>query len=226
MKTIWILWWLWPETTSIFYLKMNDLFKNNNIKYRPSILIYNTSIDLNIEEEFLLTWNWLEKYLPYLKSWIDKLINWWADFIVIPCNSVHWLIEEIRTYSKVPVLSIIDETVNYIKEKKIDNIWILSSWYTAKSKLYENKLLSEWIKVYTLWEEMQNKINNMILKLVLNEYSNYEKNVIKEAIDYLYAKWANKILLWCTDLQIITPKDNNIFDSMEILLNASYKNMI
>jgi len=224
MKTVWILGWLWPETTANFYLRLNSISKNE--KNRIPILIWNTSIDLEIEKEFLLNWNWIKKFLPFLKEGIKNLIKWGADFIVIPCNSVHWLIKELREYSTIPIISIIEETVKYIKKNNINNVWILSSWYTEKHKLYENILKKDSITIFKLNSEKQRRINELILKLVLNYYTDKDKNIIENYIQDLLKVWAEKILLWCTDLQILVNKSKNIFDSMEILLVSTYEKII
>ena len=43
-----------------------------------------------------------------------------VDFIVLPCNSLHVFIAKIRESVNIPILSIVEETVKYIKKKNIE----------------------------------------------------------------------------------------------------------
>lgn len=67
-----------------------------NKAIRPPIIIYNVPLPYKIEEDFILNWFWIEQYLPYLIEAGLSLEKAWADFIVIPCNSVHILIDKLR----------------------------------------------------------------------------------------------------------------------------------
>ena len=46
-----------------------------------------------------------EKILPFIIDSAKQLEKGGADFIVIPCNTVHVFIDEIRNSVKIPVLS-------------------------------------------------------------------------------------------------------------------------
>jgi len=221
MNYIWILWWLGPETTAKFYLQLNQI---SDLKYRIPVILYNTPIDLELEKKFLLSTNWIEKYFSYLKNGIDVLEKAGSKFVVIPCNSVHWLIDKLRETTNIPVLSIIEETTKYLVKNNIKSVWILSSWYTAKSKIYEKKLKKSWIKIFSIWKEEQDNVNNIILNLVQwkkhkKEDTEYLNKLIQ---NFKEQQGVDKVLLACTDLQNIVEQTDFIVDSMNVLLNVTY----
>lgn len=219
MKTIGILGWLGPETTAKFYLEIINIFSQNNVPTRPPMLIWNTALSLDLEKNFLLTWEWILDYLPYLIEGAKNLEKGWANFIVIPCNSVHLLIEQIRKVVQIPVLSIVDETVKYLINLWIKEIWLLSTTATSKYQLYELPLLQEGIHVITINKILQSKLDLVIYNIVNKISSLDDKKIINEIVESIKMIGTKNILLACTDLQIICTNfyEFSLFDTMSIL---------
>lgn len=228
MKTIGVLWWLWPETTAKFYLELINIFSQNKIKNRPSILIWNTALPLDLEKNFLLTGEWITEYLPYLIEGAKKLEKGWADFIVIPCNSVHVLIEQIRRTVSIPVISIIDETVNYLSGIWIQLIWLLSTTATSKYQLYELPLLQKSINIVKIDSILQANLDLVIYNIVNNISSQNNQQIIHEIVETMRGKQVKDILLACTDLQLICTNfyEFSLFDTMSILAKATAEYVI
>src|SRR3989344_4851828 len=140
MKTAGIIGGLGPETTAEFYLQtILSAFKRNK-KSRPPILIWNVPLEYQIEEDLLTKAEGEERYLPYLIDAAKRLEAGRADFIVIPCNSVHIFIDQIRNSVNIPVLSIVEETSNFLKEKNINKIGLLATLSTIEKRLYQKPL--------------------------------------------------------------------------------------
>ena len=111
MRTAGIIGGLGPETTSEFYLNVLFSVQQKSRVARPPLLIWNVPLPFAIEEEFILQATGAERYIPYLTDAAQHLERAGADFLVMPCNSLHMFIEQIRTNVKVPVISIIEETM-------------------------------------------------------------------------------------------------------------------
>ena len=122
MKTIGIIGGLGPETTSEFYLEIVFECYKKNKEQRPPILIWNVPLKYKIEEDLLEKAEGEERYIPYLIEAAKKLEKAGADFLVIPCNSVHAFIKEVRNSVKIPVLSILEETAKFLKNKNISKV--------------------------------------------------------------------------------------------------------
>ena len=121
---------LGPESTCNFYLNLCSKFRKNSNSY-PSIVIDNVSFPCKLEREIIQKSKKEEELLPFLKESIRRLNKAQVDFIVIPCNTVHIFIDELRKESSTPILSIIDETIlnrkwNY--ELLSTRISIISVW--------------------------------------------------------------------------------------------------
>ena len=60
--------------------------------------------------------------LPYMIEDAVRLEQYGADALVIPCNTAHYFIDEVRNSVKIPVPSIIEETSAYLKKAGYKNV--------------------------------------------------------------------------------------------------------
>ena len=121
MKNLGIIGGVGPETTTKFYLQVVSGCQKINKEHRPLILIYSLPLPFAMEEEAIVKNIGLEKYIPFLKNAAVELERSGADFLVMPCNSLHVFIKEIRDAVKIPVLSILEETVNFLKKENVSD---------------------------------------------------------------------------------------------------------
>ena len=228
MKTVGIIGGLGPETTAKFYLKLIfACFKQNKIK-RPPVLMWSIPLEFQTESNFITKNQMAEKYIPHLIDSAKRLEKGGADFLVIPCNSVHVFIEKIRKSVKIPVLSIVEETAEYLISQKIEKIGLLATISTISNKLYSLGLEERGIKIILPDKEDQILIGKIIKKIVLNKNQSVEKKQLLKLIKKLKMKGADFILLACTDLQLVVqPKTiPNVIDSMEILLESTVQKIL
>lgn len=228
MKTVGIIGGLGPETTAKFYERLIEYSYKTNKESRPPMLIWNVPMNYALEEKFIKTGKDREEYLPYLIQGAKKLEAGGADFIVIPCNSVHIHIEKIRQSVNIPVLSIIEETISFLKEKGISNIGLLATKPTTESNLYQEPLNKQRINVLSLSGNELNKLGKIITNLVLNNHTTKDRKDLITLIKSFSERNVNTILLACTDLQLITPsiKGMEIYDTMEILVTATVRTLL
>jgi len=229
MKTLGILGGVGPQTTSRIYLSIIDLFKKNKEDKYPSILIYNLPFPFIIEKEAIIEGISSCKMLPYLIEGAKILEKGGADFGILPCNTLHKYIKEIREAVKIPFLDIVDETVLQLKSIKIDSVGILATETTVNDKLYDSILRNN--KINFLYPERgeQDDINKIIIELLNNKKNKHQKKRIMDVCLSLQKRGAKSILLACTDLQIITSDMGisiPIIDTTELLIKASVRELL
>ncbi len=228
MRTAGIIGGLGPETTSKFYLEVVfSCFEKDKVN-RPPMLIWNVPLPYQIEEEFITKAQGEEKYLPFLIDAAQRLEKGGADFIVIPCNSVHILIERVRKSVNVPVLSIVEESVDLLKQKGVSEVGVLATSATIRKRLYEDKLSDNRISVLNPNEEDQEQMGQIINNLVHSRQDDVDKVKLLAITQRLVANGAKILLLACTDLQLITPTFSGveIIDTMEILAQATVREIL
>lgn len=136
MKTVGIIGGLGPEKTSEFYLDIIFTCQKKDKTARPGVIISSVPLPYAIEEDLILRNQGAEQYILFLTKEAQRLERSGADFLVMPCNSLHVFIKEIRKSVKIPVLSIIEETVKFLKEHQFKSVGIVSTSATIKNKLY------------------------------------------------------------------------------------------
>lgn len=228
MKTAGIIGGLGPETTSQFYLEVIFGCYEKDKTNRPPILIWNVPLPYKIEEEFITKGQGEKKYIPFLIEAAQRLEKGGADFIVIPCNSVHIFIDKVRNAVSIPVLSIVEETVRFLRDENIKETGILATSATIRSRLYDSVLSKNEIVVHAPSGEDQSRMGIIINNLVHSRQNTKDKKQLLEITDKFVANGVNTILLACTDLQLITPKTGSarIIDTMEILAQATVREIL
>jgi len=141
----------------------------------------------------------------------------------MPCNSLHVFIEEIRNAVNIPVLSIIEETVKFLKKNKFKKAGIVSTSATIKNKLYEHAFKKNNIAYVTPDDFQQAKMGKFILNLVTGQQKNSDREELIKIINDFEKKGVDCVALACTDLQLLIPKHPSlkIFDTMKIFADAT-----
>jgi len=222
MKTVGIIGGLGPETTAEFYLELSFYCYQKNKERRPGILIWNVPQSYKIEKEAQVEARGEDRYIPYLTKAARMLEMSGADFLVMPCNTLHIFIKDIRKSVRIPVLSIVEETVKFLKNKKITKVGILATPSIIKNKLYENVFKKEGIGQVLPDEFDQAKIGKIINNIVLNRHANKDRQELLRIIDRFEEKGVKDVVLACTDLQLLIPHHKlNIYDTMKIFADAT-----
>jgi aspartate racemase len=215
MKTLGIIGGLGPETTSEFYLDIVFSSYKKTKKSRPGIIIASVPLPYKIEEDLIMQNKGADRYIPFLVEEAKRLEKAGADFIVMPCNSLHVFIEEIRNAVDIPVLSIIEETVKFLKKNNFNKVGIVSTSATIQNKLYENAFEEAGIKY-----EM--------LNLVTGQQKNSDREELIKIINDFEKKDVDCVALACTDLQLLIPKHPalKIFDTMKIFADSTVEYLL
>jgi len=195
---------------------------------RPGIIISSVPLPYEIEEDLITENTGSERYIPFLIAEAQRLEKAGADFLVMPCNSLHVFIDEIRSAVKVPVLSIVEETVKFLQKNKFKKVGIVSTSATIENKLYETAFEKDRIAYETPNDFQQAKMGKFILNLVTGQQKNQDREELINIISDFENKNVDCVALACTDLQLLIPKHPTlkIFDTMRILADATVEKIL
>ncbi len=169
--------------------------------------------------------------LPAILEDIEKINQLNPEFIVIPCNTAHYFMEDFKKATSIPIIDMVHETVKAIpsmahsKNSKM-KIGIAATQGTLESKLYQGELLSEGYELILPTRALQNKIDELIYSFVKKQgimnLTLYEE-ILKE-----FKRLGNDVtLLGCTELSLINSHDPikkyPVIDAEKILLDRTYE---
>ncbi|MBT3406048.1 amino acid racemase [Candidatus Woesearchaeota archaeon] len=184
------------ETSCTFCLNLNnEIRKITNTQ--PSIVLENLPISAEAERK-IINGQVTNEHLQLIKEAIIRLNKINVELIVIPCNTVHTFIKDLRSTSTCQILSIIEETTKQIASKKVRKVGILASTKTINEKLYATQLNTENIELVLPKE--QEKISKIILRILNNTNNHKDKDFMNEKIRELKKDGAEAVIIGCTDL--------------------------
>lgn len=127
-----------------------------------------------------------------------------AGFIVMPCNTAHYWIEEIRSAVGIPVIDMIDVTAEEIAKRypSLRVVGLLAATGTVRSGLYQKRLSSAGVRVVSPAESDQAALMRVIYAVKSGDSS--ESSAVAIAIGQrLVAAGAKAAIAGCTEIPLI-----------------------
>lgn len=163
--------------------------------------------------------------VPFMVEDAKLLEQYGADAIVIPCNTAHHFIEEVRRSVNVPVPSIITETVAHIARNGHKKAAILATEGTVSSGAYQ----AEFERAGLDWAVPDKEGQSIITDII---YGDVKRGVVPPpeklyaVADKLFAEGCTCAILGCTELSVLKrqfPEDVRYVDSLEVLAFRAIK---
>jgi len=219
-KKIGILGGAGPLATAKFFSDLIGICQN---KYKaeqdtdfPIIYLYNMPMD-GFDETGFSDPILVKEQLIY---GVKKLESWGADFIVLPCNTVHFFINEMRESILIPIISIIESTIKTVESSGYKKIGVLSSSSTRILGLYKKPFNSKGFDTFVINKKDQKKTDSVVLAAMAGVQGKKEINILKNIIQKMVSWGAQGVVLGCTELPLaISKKDTELplFNTINIL---------
>lgn len=143
-----------------------------------------------------------------------------ASFIAITCNTSHLFWENIQSSVSIPVVNMVKETLDYIKEKeeRKAKVGLLATDGVVSTKVYEKFLEDDLIEILYPSAQMQKKVMGIIYKGVKSSKM-VSFNELAPVLSELKAKGCDYVILGCTELSILRNGefDSYIVDALDVL---------
>lgn len=222
--TIGILGGMGPESTADIYLRMirycQEKYNARLDEEFPPIIIYNMPISDVVEKEYD------KNTLKELEVGIKKLVNAGSDFLFIACNTMQKFVPELRKKTPVEILSIVEESLEYAKEKGYKKLGLMATKNTVNSNVYQKIFKKNKLEIVAPEENEQACITKVILEIMSGKKSNKMLNGLIEITQELRKKGADAIILGCTDLPLILNEENTgigFLNTSQIIAESAIK---
>ena len=143
MKTLGMIGGVGPESTIDYYKNIIALYRERQRDGSYPQFVIN-SIDLKKGIDFMNANN-LAGMANYLLEEIMKLPRAGADFAIIAANTPHIVFDDIAPKSPIPLISIVEATCDYAKERKMKRLALFGTRYTMQATFYSKVFSREGI---------------------------------------------------------------------------------
>ena len=139
---------------------------------------------------------------PALTESAAKLQTMGADLLIMPCNTAHFFIEDVRKVVDIPVLNMQQETAKKLQEDGISCVAVLATDGTVQSGLYDRALKEAGITPVYPDEDQQKLVMSVIYDYVKAGKTYTAVENIHSMVMHLQEKGAQGLILGCTELPI------------------------
>jgi aspartate racemase len=155
----------------------------------------------------------------------QKLTKIGVDILCLSCNTVHIFHPKLAASTPVEFVSMIDLVVEKTVRLNLKRVALFATPVTIKSRLYQDKLTSVGVESFTLSTAGQKKYEKVLRAVVAGQVTPNHIQFLFKTASRLYRKHKlNGIILGCTELPLIFPKDRfsgiPILDSLDILADS------
>jgi aspartate racemase len=140
-----------------------------------------------------------------------------ADFLVLPCNTLHTLAEDIRKNTKVEFLDLV-EAVSEEINGRYGKIGILGTTKTRDDGIYDRVLKD--VEITYPNNAEQKRVSDIIIRIIRGGADSKDKAYLDKLINKMIDSGAEKVLLACTDLPNLVRENSKTLDSTETLIKV------
>ena len=124
----------------------------------------------------------------------------------------------------IPILSIIEQTVQEVVAKHYETVGVLSSASTARLLIYQQSLENSGIKVLSPDPKQQTIIDEVIVHVMGGTQGQIDVLALQTVMKQLQEQGAEAIVLGCTELPLAIDQSQShlpLFDTIQIMVNAA-----
>lgn len=130
-----------------------------------------------------------------------------ADFIVIACNTAHAFAPEIEAAVRVPLLSMIEETVAATLALGAKRVGLLAGDGCLRARLYQNAFAAVGVEALTHDAEQQARMMAVIYRIKAGDVGAGVREGVRALADALIARGADAVIAACTEAPLVLEAD-------------------
>ena len=186
-------------STAEYYLRIiRKSYARRKDHHYPEILIH--SLDF---QKFTDLENGPDRkaHIDYVVSGLQALELGGADFAILAANSVHSVFEEVRTRTKLPLISIVETALRFAVSQHMGKVLLLGIRHTMEADFYPKAFGKAGIEVITP-DPVEREL---IERVIFNELSlNILKVATRNQLLSIIARYpVDGVILGCTELPLI-----------------------
>ena len=217
-RSIGILGGMSPESTVAYYEHITRSYTARCGDYGyPEILICSVNFQQFVDWQHDGKWDLATRAMSEA---LGRLHLAGADFGIIATNTMHIVFDEVQAAIDMPLLSIVDVTVQAIQAKGLRTVGLLGTVFTMRERFFREGLEKSGIEGLIPKSVDQAKINDIIYnELCRGEIRQESRRAILSVIEGLGERGAQGVILGCTELPLLVRSQDcgmPIFNTTEL----------
>lgn len=131
-----------------------------------------------------------------------------ADFIVLACNTAHAFQTDIEAAISVPLLSMIDATVDASLASGAQRVGVLAADGCRRAQLYQKAFAARGVEATMLNDDAQVGFMQLIYRIKAGDIGMETRNAMKAHAIHLNARGAQAIVAACTEVPLALDADD------------------
>ena len=159
---------------------------------------------------------------PVLVAMATGLEKAGADFLVMPCNTAHAWVDDIRAAVTIPLVSIIDETVAACVE--YDTVGLLSTAGCFESKVYQDGFAAGGKQLVLPGDDELAEIMQLVFRVKAGDLGDEVVERMAAVANALPRRGAEVIVAACTEIPLVLEEariDVPVIKSTDVLAAAT-----
>ena len=231
MKTVGIIGGLGPEASLYYYRTLIDLSRvatkhPDRQCTEIEIILYNLN-QCEYGSKLFDSGRWAEFTAKCVDA-TQRLQRAGADFAIIACNTAHFVFNDVKTMSPIPLISIVEETCNAVAKSGLTKVGLFGGPVTMKGHFYQDVFSKRNISVVVPKVQDQNYIASKIFREVAVGIIRDETHtgLLEIARRMIGEESIQGLILGCTELPLILTKGDlgiPFFDTSKIHAESAFR---
>jgi aspartate racemase len=207
MKKIGILGGMSPESTALYYEHITRTYTAQHGDYGyPEVLIYSVNFQRFVDWQRNGQWH---EAAAEMAMALERLRLAGADFGIIATNTMHYVFDEVQQAVGMPLLSIVDATVEAIVDAGLRSVGLLGTMFTMRERFFLDGLERAGISPLVPGLSDQAQMHEVIFQeLCRGEVRPESQRLFLRIVEGLRQRGAQGIVLGCTEIPLLLkPED-------------------
>ena len=149
-----------------------------------------------------------------------------ADFLIIPCNTAHYFIEELRESVGIPILHMIEFATERVccELPNVERAGLIATDGTVRSGIYHKTFEQRGIEIITPSEELQQTSMDAIYGNIKKGNLEGGRKIVLKVANELVDRGAQIIICGCTEISLVLKKGDApvpVVDPLQMLAEAA-----
>jgi len=173
------------------------LYSPKNDDEYPHMMIYSLPVPMHLDRPLDH-----ELVSSTVEAGLRRLQNCNVDFIAMPCNTAHQYYDQLKTSLDVPLLNIIDETLDSMPESA-NRISLLAAPFTIDAGIYEEGIAAAGLE-FVHQQNWQDQVTALLNDIKVSKDIESMKQKWLDLLNQVKAAGVDHAVIACTDLNAVS----------------------